>query len=464
MQKENSKKVGVASATLVAVLSFGAFVAGLTVLTGNRLSLTAETFADDGESGGNSGSGSGGSQDSGSSSSGSNSDSTKNAEKDAIKKQEDARKQLERSSRGSNDDFSNDRVNGVKLRGDGSVDDNQNGIGGDDTNTDGDDNENDNNGMFKDRAKTLSKLQEEIAKTRENILKKQAEGADVTTALARLALAEAGLAQVGSSFDANDLETAKRLAKEIKKTAHFAEKDLQNAKKVAEEVAKVEKRFGQVDKKIASFESLGGDASAFKAQLASLRSDFSVLKASIAAAPGTITRDTVKAFEKRVKRLKSLVESSIFALGGTDDDDLFEDHEEDSADLSEDLDDVAEIEDGDDNGVSGKVRKVAAEHKAASQAIKGSLEDIKGRDGIVRVIFGPDRSALDGLTAQIAAMNTRADALDAAALQITDLQVKQILVDQAAALRSEAAKLQAYITSEDNQFSIFGKLIKLFRQ
>jgi hypothetical protein len=171
----------------------------------------------------------------------------------------------------------------------------------------------------------------------------------------------------------------------------------------------------------------------------------------------------VKAFEKRVKRLKSLVESTIFALGGTDDDDLFDDHEDDADDLSEDLDDVAEIEDGDDNGVSGKVRKVAAEHKAASKAIKESLEDIKGRGGIARVVFGPDFNALDSLNAQIIAMSARATALESASVQISDPDIKQILVDQVAVLRSEVLKLQAYISAEDNQFSIFGKFLSLFR-
>ena len=222
--------------------------------------------------------------------------------------------------------------------------------------------------------------------------------------------------------------------------------------------------MGEGNQKAATLESLGGDASVFKAQLTSLQADFVVLQATLAATPETITRDTVKAFEKRVKRLKNLVESAIFAYGGTDDDDdLFEDHEEDAEDLFEDLDDVAEIEDDDDNGVSGKVRKVAAEHKAAAQALKKSLKDIKDRSGLARTLFGPDFSALDSLGAQVAAMNARAAALELAAAQITDPTIRQILLTQADALKSEALKLQSYIAAEDDQFSIFGALLRLFR-
>lgn len=451
MEKTNTKKMGTGVALVVAIMSFGAFAALASIITNNQSQITAVSLADDSNDSGDSNDDGDNKDDQ--KDEDKNDDSDKNGkENESVKKQaerqrEDAKKQLERSNKGSeNDDDSDDDSSKIGDT-DGDMEDTED-VNGDD------------NGMFKDRAKTLSKLQEEIAKARENISEKQAEGADVTAALARLALAEAGIVQVGSSFDANNLEAAKELAKEIKKEAHFTEKDLEFAKKTSEAVADVQKRFGQVDKKIATLEFLGGDASVFKTQLASIRQDFSVLQASISDA---ITRDTVRAFEKRVKLLKSLVESSIFAFGETEDDDLIGDHRESSDDLFEDLDDVAEIEDGDDNGISGKLRKISAEHKASVQGIEDNLKDIKGRDGVARVILGPDFNALDGLNAEITAMNTRADALTQASTQITDPQIKQILVDQVTALRSEALKFQAYISSENNQFSILGKFLALFR-
>lgn len=447
-------KLGMGASLLITVLAFGAFAGAAAVVTQNQFSLAPTTLADEGEDDGgddeeddseddnNDDNDDGDDED--------KDDSEDKAKEDAKKKAEREREAAKKQAERSNDDSDDDSEDDADEDESDDIDE--------------DENNGDDKGMFKDRDKTLEKLRKEIAKAREKILEKQAEGTDVTAALARLALAEASLDQVGSSFDANDLITAKMLAKQVKKTAHFAEKDLEFAKKVSEEMAKVEKRFGQVVKKIAVLETLGGDASTFKEQLAALRADFSVLRTTIAAAPGTITRDTVKAFEKRVKRLKNLVESAIFAYGGTDDDDdLFEDHEEDSDDLFEDLDDVAEIEDGDDNGVSGKVRKVAAEHRAAVQTVKQSLEDIKDRSGLVKTLFGPDFSALDTLGVQVAAMNTRATALESAAAQITDPSIRQILLTQADALRSEVLKLQSYIVAEDDQFSIFGALLKLFR-
>ncbi|OGI30554.1 MAG: hypothetical protein A3G09_00465 [Candidatus Moranbacteria bacterium RIFCSPLOWO2_12_FULL_48_12] len=445
-------KMGTGAALVIALLALGTFAGVAAIVTKNQFNFAAITSADEGE------------DDNEAEDDGEDEDEDKDDDKDKEKEQEKAKKEQEKASEKAKKEAEKARESSNKEDDDedaDEVEDENKSETDEDEADEADEDENkggDNEGMFKDRDKTLSKLQEEIDKARKNILEKQAEGADVTTALARLALAEAGLAQVGTSFDANDLATAKMLAKQIKKTAHFTEKDMEFSKKVAEEVAKVEKRFGQVEKKIAELEGLGGDAAAFKSQLATLRSDFSALKATIAAAPGTITRDTVKAFEKRVKRLKSLVESNIFALGGTDDDDLFEDHEDDADDLSEGLDDVAEIEDGDDNGVSKKVRTIAAEHKAASKAIKKSLGDIEDRGGLAETLFGSDSDALDALNTEVVAMNTRAAALESASKRISDPDLRKILDDQIDTLKLETGKLQSFIASQSEIKGIFGWL------
>ncbi len=400
-----------------------------------------------------------------------NDDDTQKSESDkkkAEKAREDAKKQAERtremnkksmeqSGRGGNDDANE-------------LEDENEDESSDDLEDEEEDEEEDEldddtsgsfSGMYKEKDKTLSKLQEELMEAEKHIMEKKSEGADVTMALASLAAAKAGIDQVGTAFDTSNLEMAKTLAKQIKKATHFAEKDAEDAKHVAEELADVTKRFGQVEEKIGKLEAIGGDATSFKSQLASFRADFATLQASVSA--GVVTRDTAKAFERRVKRLKSAVETAIFTLGGTDDDDLALDHEDDADDLSDDLNDVAEIEDGDDNGVSGKLRKVASEHKSSVATVATTLGDIKRRDGFARTLLGPDFNALDRLNTEVASMNTRAVAIESAAAQIADPEMKQILLNQATTLRSEVTKLQSYITAEDGQFSILGSILKLFR-
>lgn len=455
MQTE-TKKMGILSSLVIVFLAFGAFAGAAAIISQNQLSLAPVLLADEG------------SDDDGGDDDGDEDDEDEDEDDDEDKQE----KEREKAKKESEKRAEKDRK--AAQSSNRSEDEDDNDVDGDEDDSDDeddaddademDDEEDDNRGMFKEKDKTLEKLRKEIAKAKEDVMEKQADGADVSVALARLALAEASIDQVGLSFDANDLETAKMLAKQVKKTAHFAEKDAKYAEKIADEMAKVKKRFGQVEKKIAVLVSVGGDATAYRAQLLSLRADYSALETSIASTPGVITRDTVKAFEKRVKRLKSVVESAIFAMGGTDDDDLFEDHEDDAEDLFEDLEDVAEIEDDDDdNDVSERVRKVASEHKAAGAAIKESLKNIKDRDGLARTLIGSDVDALAALNNQAAAMNTRATALETAAGKISDPDIKQILIDQAAALHNEVLKLQAFISAENSQTGIFGALLRMFR-
>ncbi|MEI8096597.1 MAG: hypothetical protein WCG73_00610 [Candidatus Moraniibacteriota bacterium] len=450
MQETNTKKMGTKTALVVAVLSFGIFAGVASLITENRSHITPVSYAKDEDSS---------SSESAKKDSEKASESAKkNSEKsnEAAKKQseqarEATKQQFEKTREANKQQFEQAREAGKQqaelLREGSKLDNEENGV-----------RNGENEGMFKDENKTMANLNEKLAEAEKHILEKQAEGVDVTKALATLALAKSKLAAVGTSFDANNLEAAKNLAKEIKKTAQFTEKDLEFAKDSAEATREVSKKFAEVTKKIAKLEALGGDASVYKTQLSSLQADFATLQGS-----GATTREAVKAFEKKAGRLKSLVERAIFALGGTENDDLYADHERDSQDLEDDLNDVAEIEDGDSNGVSAKVKAIALEHKTAAQDIKKNLEDIQNRGGLEKLLLGADVNALDGLTEQTTAMNTRADALVKASEQIADPQIKQILVDRAAALRSEAEKLQTYVSSEGSGFSIFGKLLSLFR-
>lgn len=462
------------------ILAFSAFVGTLELVSKNKNqsglvpATSAHDGEDDGDSGGDNNQDQNDNQDNNVGDNNQNENkynTTESAKKQAERERETAKKQAEREWETSNrqaelskknsesDNFSGDQKNDQNDNQDDNQGDSENN--GSETERDG--NNGEDNGMFKDRNKTLEKLQEQIAEAEKKILEKQGEGADVTTALARLTAAKADMERLGSLFDVNNLDVAKLLAKQIQKTAHFTEKDIQFSEKISEELDKIERRFGQVDKKIAVLQSLGGDTSSFQTQLASLRTDFGVLKNSVAVDPAAITRETIRAFENRVKRLKSLVESAMFAYGGTEDDDLVKDHDEETNELSDDLNDVAEVENGDDNGVSVKVRKIAAEHKAQAQTVRQSLEDIHDRGGFTRVFFGPNFSAIDTLGEQVAAMQARATTLSSLAAQMTDPDIKKLLSDQAEALQSEALKLQSYITAENGQFSILGGLLKLFR-
>lgn len=470
MSQTKTKKLGLGTSLLLVFVTFGAFVGAAAIVTQNQYSTAPFTRAEEsedpveqnkeesrsnkedereGENKENKGNKSD-EQDREA-----KDDDPRSAAEQAEEKEERARetskKQLEGSQSNGGASDTEDEAESEKDNDSENVDEDARDDGGEEQ------------GVFKDRAQTLEKLRQEIAESREDILEKQAEERDVTAALARLALAEAGIEQVEAAFNANNPEGAKALAKQIKKTAYFSEKDLYSAEEVAEEMTKIQKRFGQIEVKLALLESLGGNVNAFRPPLTTLRADFVALQATLTATPEAVTRDMAKAFEKRVKRLKSLVESAIFTLGSTKgNDDLFEDQEENAEDLFEDMEEVAELEEDDDNGVSATAKRVAAEHKAAVTPFKTALEKVQNRGDLAKVLLGADTDALDALNTQVNALNVRSTALETAATQVTDPQVKETLLTQATTLKSEVLKLQAYITAQNSTFSLFGWLTRLF--
>jgi hypothetical protein len=457
MDKHRSQAVSLPAALMIAFISLGAFtgVAKL-VAPDKHFGLTSFSFAKDGEDDNE-----GDSEDNNDDNDGDSQDkSSEKAKKDAEKQKKDAERQRETLKKAS--ERSGSRVvenenedDTADVNGDDAENDDDTAKVEDDTEHSGS-----SEGMYKDKNKTLEKLNEELAKAEEDILKQQAKGANVSVQLAALAAYKDQLNAVGGSFDANNLDAAKALAKQIKKEAHFLKKDAQDAEKVAKEMADVLKRFAKAEAKVAELEALGGDVTSLKNQLSVLRSDYAVLQSTIDSAPGTISRETVKALGKKVQRVKSLAESAIFALGGDDDGELAADHEDESDDIAEHLMDVAEVEDGDHTDVATKVRTVATSQKLAAQTVKTSLQNFERRSKVTKFFLGADQTASAQLTAEVNAMQSRAATLETSAAALTDPDMKQILLDQAAALKSEATKLATYLNSQNSDFSLFGWLFR----
>lgn len=460
------KKVPLLPALLVAVLSFGGFVGVATLFSSNTSGLIPISFAKDGEDDG----GDDGDKDEDKDEDKDDdkeSKSEKKAKEEAKKKaerdRETAKKAAERSRESSDDtDEDDDMVNGVKVRGDGSVDDDgkdedENEVEDmdDDSVTGRDDDMDDDNGMYKDRTKTLSKLDKELAEAEKDILEKQAEGVDVTAALARLAEAKAKAATVGGVFDSNDLEAAKQLSKEVKKLAHFASHDdLHDAKEVAEDVAKVAKRISQTNGKIALLEAVGGDSSPFKSTLASYESDLAALKATISAGGYDLgmMEDSLDALERKVKRLKSGIEGTIYALGGTDSE-LDDDLEDESDDISEHLNDVADIE---DDSVGRAIRFIADDHKDATKKIGETVKEVDKRNPVLQALFGASDTDLNSLEQEIAANKTRTESLLKAAEAVEDQDMKSIILDQVEVLKAQTTKLQNFVEGQRDRLSLLG--------
>lgn len=443
-------KLSLLGALLVAVLSFGGFVGAATLVTDNSFKFVPVSSADDGEDD-NEDEDEDKDEDKDDDED-KQSESEKKAAEAAKKRAEQQREAAKKAAEQDEDELDDD----MKEEENEMEDEDENEL-----NEDSDEKESDDNGMYRDRDKTLSKLTEEVDKAEKEILEKQAEGVDVTAALARLALAKAALNSVGSAFDASDLEKVKDLSKEVRKLAHFAsEKDLHDAKEVAEDAAKVSKRITQTYGKIVLYEAVGGDGSSFRASLASLEAELATLKATIASGnydPETMS-ESLEVLERQVKRVKSSVESAIYALGGTDSQ-LDDDYENEADDIAEHLEDVADIE---DDSVGQVIRKIADDHKDAAKKVGESVSDVDKRNPVLQTLFGASESDLEDLESQIAANKTRIEALLQAAQSIEDQDVKAIILEQVAVLQEQTAKLEIFVAGQRDRLSAFGWLFNLF--
>lgn len=383
--------------------------------------------------------------------------------KEEEKKREEAKKAAERAreaaKRSSEDDDDDDYVNGVKVRGDGNVDD-EDGDEMEDESGDDDDRSGSENGTYKDREKTLEKLNEKIAKAEEDILEKQAEGVDVTAALAQLAAAKAGLADVDAAFAANELEKVKALAKSAEKLAHFARgKTLHDSEDVAKDIAKVAKRISQTKEKIALLARLGGDTTTYAASLAEAESAYTDAKAQIAAGGSGLLAglSMLETVERRVKLIKNSVEGALFALGATDDDEFETEHGVEIEDVSDDLSELAEANDD-----HSALRSLAMAHKSEAAKVANLVKDLDDRNALARGLFGNDDDILGELRNEVAINEARIAAMQEAADKVEDNELNLLMNEKIGELRSENAKLMSFISSATAESGMLGWFFRLF--
>jgi hypothetical protein len=168
--------------------------------------------------------------------------------------------------------------------------------------------------------------------------------------------------------------------------------------------------------------------------------------------------ESLEALERQVKRIKSSVESAIYALGGTDSQ-LDDDYENEADDIAEHLEDVADIE---DDSVGQVIRKIADDHKDAAKKVGESVSDVDKRNPVLQTLFGASESDLEDLESQIAANKARTQALLQAAQSIEDQDVKAIILEQVAVLQEQTAKLEIFVEGQRDRLSAFGWFFNLF--
>ncbi len=482
MRSENSSNTAVIFATLVFVL-FGTYVSYAVFLTGQPklgMSWVSDAVAKDGEDNKD-----GGESEDSKDSQSEDDNKSEAEEKDKEKSEDKAIKKVEKKKKEAAEEtekrskesakqangqggVSDDMVNDVKLRGDGSVDDDQelsesSEMGEDDSLDDSEDSfdKDEEDAMYKDKTKTLERINKQLTQAEEKILKKQAEGVDVTTALAALALAKEKATGVDALFANYSEEEVKALTKETEQLAHAARgKVLHAAEKVSKDVGKVDKRISQVKEKIATLSAAGGDGSSFSDRLSEFEIEWAALKAKIQSGgdeAGTAYA-LVETMERRVKSLKSAVENALLALGVPDD--TFEmEHIAEVEDASDEIDDLAEIEFEGSDGNSGiSVKRITKAHRSDAAKTISLKQQFENRSVAMRQLFGDDRSSLNELRGVIVSNEARIAALQQVVLLMDDPEIIQTMNDKISVLQDQNTELENYVASRPVTSGMFGWL------
>jgi hypothetical protein len=376
--------------------------------------------------------------------------SGENKKKDAEKKREDAKRAAERAREAAKRSSGDVRDDDMDDEGEGESEDEF---------EDKDEDEDDQTAMFKDHDKTLEKLNEKIAKAEADILKKQSEGVDVTAALAQLTLAKASLGSVEAAFTANELDKIQSLAKSTEKLASSARgKTLRDSEDVVKDIAKVAKRIAQTKEKIATLERLGGVTTTYVASLTEAETAFAAVKAQIAAGGESLLSGlaALETVERRVKSIKNSVEGALLALG-VDDDEFEDEHDAEIGDVSDDLTELAEVDED-----RSALRNLALAHKSEAKKVSMLVKNLNERNVVARELFGNDDDILDELRSEVTINENRIAAMRIAASKVEDSELKPLMQGKISELTSENSKLMSFITAQAAKSGVFGWLLKLF--
>lgn len=357
-------------------------------------------------------------------------------------------------SSGSRDDDEDDMDDVEDEDEDGDEDENE----VEDIDDDGDIDDDDRDEMFKDRNKTIAKLTKKIAQAEEKILEKQAEGVDVTAALAQLALAKSALSSVDAAFTAQELDKIKALAKATERLAHFARgKTLHDAEDVAKDIAKVAKRIAQTKGKISLLTQLGGDATVYITALKSAEADFVVVQDQIKAGGENVLTGlaALEGVERRVKSIKNSVEGALLALGVSDDDEFEIEHGIEIEDASDDLSELADADEDHDS-----LRALAQVHKSEASKVGTLVKELEERNPVARGLFGNDDAILNALRSEAVSNEGRILAMQAAADLVTDPELKSLILEKISELQAENLKLTNFIAAASAKSGILGWLFR----
>ena len=113
-------------------------------------------------------------------------------------------------------------------------------------------------------------------------------------------------------------------------------------------------------------------------------------------------------------------------------------------------------------GIGEQVRLIAQEQASSTEKIVTAIEQVEQRNKIRTFLFGTDYKNLGVIRSEIVTMQNRIQRLGTEAERMASSTDKNTLIKEIVTLGEERLKLETFIKNNENVFSLFGWVRKIF--
>ena len=112
--------------------------------------------------------------------------------------------------------------------------------------------------------------------------------------------------------------------------------------------------------------------------------------------------------------------------------------------------------------LNNKLKEIVKDKNQSSQEVLESIEKIESRNIFLKFLIGPNYNGIENLKQEVEKNKTRIQNLSQIINQLENEGEKSLIQEQIQLLEEENTKLQEMIQQEEETFSLFGWLVKLF--
>jgi hypothetical protein len=117
-----------------------------------------------------------------------------------------------------------------------------------------------------------------------------------------------------------------------------------------------------------------------------------------------------------------------------------------------------------EGGIGQQVRVIAQDQNQSSETTVQAMEQVQSRGRVMTFFFGPDYKNLGTLRSEMVQTRNRLAQLNRLVDSAQSESDKTELQNQIQTLEQEQTKIEDLISSKEDQFSLFGWLVKLFNK